>query len=143
MISRHPVNRVLQAAVIFSLLCLAMISLSSCGSGDDSSSEPSFGGLDQAPEAEDILAELEEFFDFTEYDTECSLGMTFMVDEGCHVVGLGYFYVEDDGFGLFSTEEDDEGYSTTWSGNKRTGGPNDKFVAEVDENGIWTIISMP
>ena len=102
--------------------------------------------MEQDPAA--ALAELEELLgmvDYSAFAAACELGAVFAVGEGCHVVGVGHFFVDENGWGVFDTDNypDAEGLTRTLSGNTSVSGPNDRFTAESNDDGIWTITALP
>ena len=107
--------------------------------------------LERMMEAEDpeaALAELAELLgasDFSAFAADCELGATFAVGEGCHVVGVGHFYVGDDGWGVFDNEyyPNPDGTWSTASGNNSVSGPNNQFMAESNDDDTWTITALP
>ena len=95
------------------------------------------------------------------YGTPCSVGDTFDTGEGCHIVGHGHFYVNENGFGVFTPDAytvhgdaygettatpsldealDEVFYETSIA---RPARPGDRFAAETNDEGTWTVTALP
>ena len=121
--------------------------------------------LTELPEAE-LTALLDELAgpytpEVLVYGTPCSVGDTFDTGEGCHIVGHGHFYVNENGFGVFTPDAytvhgdaygettatpsldealDEVFYETSIA---RPARPGDRFAAETNDEGTWTVTVLP